>query len=285
MTTSPRTLLIADDDARMVRLITEHLLHADMQWRILRASNGREAVEVAQQEVPDVILTDWDMPVLNGIDAIRQIRKHEATSHIPVIMATGEMLTSEDLRIALEAGAWDYLRKPIDLVEMDARLKSALRLRQQQQQIEQLLKQDIDLKNRQLSTTSMLMVEKSSLLQGLYEELSNLVNEQPELAPKLSKLQRRLTNHLEADESWLSFRTHFEEVHPEFFTKLTNLATDLSQKDAKMCAYLKMGMDTKEIAHLLNITPASVRTSVYRIKKRMNLPEEDTLRDFLTRFE
>lgn len=283
------SLLIADDQSDIVRLIVGHLTQSTTEWQIYRASNGQEAFEVAKLEKPDLILMDWDMPVLNGLEATRLIRKHEDTSEIPVIMATGEMTSSENLQMALEAGAWDYIRKPIDFVELKARIHATLRLRKQQEEIRQLLKNEIDLKNRKLSTTSMLIVEKNQVIQQFSDDLSELTSSFPEslsttekeLAEKIEKLKKRIYHHLELDDSWTTFKLHFEDVHPHFFQEVLAISEDISQKDMKLCAYLKLGMDTKEIAQLLNVTPASIRTAMYRLKKRMKIKEEDSLRDFL----
>ena len=285
-----KSILIADDSPDIVRLIVGELNRSKQPWQIFRAGNGREAFEVAKLEIPDLILMDWDMPEMNGLEATRNIRKHEDTSEIPVIMATGEMTSSENLQIALEAGAWDYVRKPIDFVELKARINSALRLREQQAEIKRLLNNEIDLKNRKLSTTSMLIVEKNSVIQKFHEDLEDLSkplqikgrsDSEKKVLDHILKVQKRIHHHLEADDSWSTFKMHFEEVHPHFFKSLSEKGSDISHKDLKLCAYLKLGMDTKEIARLLNVTAASVRTAMYRLKKRMNIEEDESLRDFL----
>ncbi|MEO1253303.1 MAG: response regulator [Bacteroidota bacterium] len=285
-----RSILIADDSAEIVRLIVGELNRSKESWKIFRAGNGKEAFEVAKIEVPSLILMDWDMPEINGLEATRNIRKHENTSEIPIIMATGEMTSSENLQIALEAGAWDYVRKPIDFVELKARIHSALRLREQQAEIKRLLSNEIDLKNRKLSTTSMLIVEKNSVIQKFHEDLDDLSkpltirqrsDSEQKVLDNILHVQKRIHYHLEADDSWSTFKMHFEEVHPNFFKLLSREGSDISHKDLKLCAYLKLGMDTKEIARLLNVTAASVRTAMYRLKKKLNVNEEDSLRDFL----
>lgn len=285
------TLLIADDDQQVVRLIVDKLSVNRPRLRILRAHNGVEACRIAEIEAPDLILMDWDMPILNGIEAIRRLKKNPVTSEIPVIMATGEMTSSENLQIALEVGAWDYVRKPIDFVELNARINATIRLKEQQQVIRDLMKSDIDLKNRKLSTTSMLIVEKNTLIQEFHQEIGlaatplekahELSARESELLAQINKLRKRIRHHLETDDSWVTFKVHFEEVHPNFFKKLTSANGPVSHKDLKLCAYLKLNMDTKEIAQLLNVTPASVRTAMYRVKKRLNLQEDDNLRDYL----
>ncbi|MEP4092502.1 response regulator [Reichenbachiella sp.] len=284
------SILIADDQPDIVRLIVDHLNKNEYEWQVFRAGNGKEAFEVAKLEKPDLILMDWDMPELNGLEATRSIRKHEDTADIPVIMATGEMTSSENLQMALEAGAWDYVRKPIDFVELKARINSTLRLKRQQEEIKQLLSNEIDLKNRKLSTTSMLIVEKNSVIQRFDDDLSELAkpiedtdrsSKEELLLTHINQIKKRLYHHLELDDSWATFKLHFEEVHPHFFQSLLAKGDDISQKDLKLCAYLKLGMDTKEIANLLNVTPASIRTAMYRLKKRLDIKEEESLRDFL----
>lgn len=289
-----RSILIADDSPDIVRLIVGELNRGKESWQIFRAGNGKEAFEVAKLEVPDLILMDWDMPEMNGLESTRNIRKHENTSEIPVIMATGEMTSSENLQIALEAGAWDYVRKPIDFVELKARIHSALRLKEQQAEIKRLLSNEIDLKNRKLSTTSMLIVEKNGIIQKFHEDLEDLSkplqvgdksDSEEKVLDNILKIKKRIHHHLEADDSWATFKMHFEEVHPHFFKSLTEKGSDISHKDMKLCAYLKLGMDTKEIARLLNVTAASVRTAMYRLKKRLEVHEEDSLRDFLVQLD
>lgn len=285
-----RSILIADDSPDIVRLIVGELNRGKDSWQIFRAGNGVEALEVTKLELPDLIIMDWDMPEMNGLEATRKIRSHEHTSEIPIIMATGEMTSSDNLKMALEAGAWDYIRKPIDFVELKARLNSALRLREQQIEIKRLLGNEIDLKNRKLSTTSMLIVEKNNLIQKFHEDLEDLSKplrsgvrstSENEVLSHLQQIKKRIHHHLETDHSWTTFKMHFEEVHPHFFRSLTEKSDDISHKDLKLCAYLKLGMDTKEIARLLNVTPASIRTAMYRLKKKLGIERDDGLRDFL----
>lgn len=266
-------------------MIAAELKTKNPHYRVINASNGEMGVEVAKSQQPDVIIMDWDMPVMNGIEATRRLRNENATHQIPIVMATGQMTSPEDLRIALEAGATDYVRKPIDFVELAARINTALRLREQNQAIQDLLQSDLDLKSRKLSTTSMLIVEKNDLMQTFFHDLSELEDSikdrKSDGLGELKELKRRISNHLEVDNSWETFKLHFDEVNPNFFEEIQKLAPDLSHKDLKLCAYVKLGMDNKQIARLLNITPASTRTSLTRLKKKLGLDLEEGLRQLL----
>lgn len=281
-----KTILIVDDNRDIIRMIAEDLRSGDQDINILNANNGLNGIRVAQKEMPDLIILDWDMPIMNGLEAIRRLKNDASTHDIPVIMATGQMTSSQDLQLALETGAVDYLRKPIDIVELRARISTTMRMKEQHEAIKDLLQKEIELKNRKLSTTSMLLVEKNGLLQEFARDIDRLLTamktEDADSVQKLVKnLKRRISNHLDVDSGWDTFKVHFEEVNPVFFARLKMLSGDLSNKDLKMCAYLKLGMDNKEIARLLNITPASVRTSLYRLKIKIGIDEEENLRDFI----
>ena len=276
-----KTFLIVDDQKEVIRAIAQEIRQKLPGFRIINAGNGAKGVEVAVKEHPDLILMDWEMPEMNGIEAIRALKNNPDTHDIPVVMATGQMTSSEDLQVALDAGAVDYVRKPIDFIELTARINTALRIADQHKSIQQLLQSEIDLKNRKLSTTSMLIVEKNGLMQefqnGL-EELHHMIpDEAPDARKQLKTLRRRISHHLELDDSWETFKVHFDEVNPTFFDNLQKMSPDISHKDVKLCAYVKLGMDNKQIAQLLNISHASARTALFRLKKKLGLEQEDSL--------
>lgn len=86
---------------------------------------------------------------------------------------------------------------------------------------------------------------------------------------------------LESDKEWESFQIHFNAVNDNFYDKLINLHPDLTNTELRFCAFVKLHMQTKEIARILLIDPRSVQTARYRIKKKMMLDEETDLRDYL----
>ncbi len=121
-----RSILVVDDDPSVVLSIFEMLQESFTDYTFLQANSGRTAFKVALAKKPNLIITDWDMPDLNGIELIRMLKSDVKTAEIPVIMATGVMVTSEHLRLALEAGATDFLRKPIDGIELQARVNAMI---------------------------------------------------------------------------------------------------------------------------------------------------------------
>ncbi len=81
-----RTILVADDETHILHVVSLKLKNAG--YRVLTARDGQEALEMAQQEKPDLLITDYHMPQLSGIELCRRLKLDPATSHIPAIMLT-----------------------------------------------------------------------------------------------------------------------------------------------------------------------------------------------------
>ena len=118
--TSRHRVLVADEDAGILRLLTE-VLSDDFDVTIAR--NGREAVELAATSQPDLVMLDLGMPIVDGFMACRLIRA--ADPDVPIVILSGR--TDEaSLRTAFEAGASDYLTKPFTVSVLRSRLRANL---------------------------------------------------------------------------------------------------------------------------------------------------------------
>jgi len=137
------TVLIVDDEPMLRQMVREHLERHGLQ--IEEAESGQEALEFAHRVNPDLILLDIMMPDLNGLQVCQALREHEATRAIPVVLLTSQDGLEDRIR-GLDAGANDYLTKPVQPGELLARVKAHLRTRelwegleQQQKDLTQLL--------------------------------------------------------------------------------------------------------------------------------------------------
>lgn len=143
----------------------------------------------------------------------------------------------------------------------------------------------IDHKNRELSSFSLHMIEKNEIFSTLKEQLERLQTLAPQeelLAKRLKELLKLVKQHTQATEEWERFKHYFEEVHPDFFKKLQEKTEEeLSAKELKLCAYLKLHLDTKSIANLLDMSVRSVESYKYRIKKKLALEEAAALQEYL----
>ncbi len=115
------TVLVVDDDTKTADMLRRTLIYEG--YRVFKASNGVEALTHARDYRPDLIVLDWNMPVMDGMAALERMRK---TDHTPVLMLTGRSDVDERVR-ALEQGADDYLVKPFAPEELIARVRALLR--------------------------------------------------------------------------------------------------------------------------------------------------------------
>ena len=135
-----KNILIVDDKPKNLSVINDLFTESKLPYKIMNSPNGKIALETIEKKRPDLIITDWDMPEMDGIEFIKQLKSNKLTNDIPVIMCTGVMTSSENLETALDAGAVDYIRKPVDKIELIARTKANLHLAENYQKIKRLNK-------------------------------------------------------------------------------------------------------------------------------------------------
>jgi len=138
-------------------------------------------------------------------------------------------------------------------------------------------------KHRELVTKIMQIAKRDSDLKTIHtdlKEIYGLSNSSTKL--KLSKIIRRLNDALNIEEGWEVFNVYFQEMHPSFYRQLKERDSSLSNNDLRHCTFLKMGMNTQEVAQLLNVSKKSVEVARYRIKKKLNLSSEESLPDYIS---
>ena len=129
-----KTILIADDEEGITMLLAT--LCEDRGYRTISASNGREAVEMAVRNLPDLIVMDATMPEKSGFDATRELKSNARTQHIPIVMLTGLKTRADRLR-GIAAGADDFLTKPVDGEEFALRVSNNLKIKEYHDFVEQ----------------------------------------------------------------------------------------------------------------------------------------------------
>ncbi|MDR3711836.1 MAG: triple tyrosine motif-containing protein [Puia sp.] len=141
----------------------------------------------------------------------------------------------------------------------------------------------INFKNKELAMATMHLVERGKILAKIREELvQRLKNIQaPAVSEEFKPILRMLDEVEKSDADWDRFSNHFDEVHNNFLSTLKKKFPVLSATDLKLCAYLRMNLSSKEIAQLMNISVKGVEVSRYRLRKKLALPTEVNLFDFL----
>jgi len=118
------SILIADDEPNQLELLDFNLKSAG--FSIIKASNGLEALELIENHSPDLIILDWMMPKMSGIDVCRTLRSRSETKQTPIIILSARSEDS-DKSLGLDTGADDYISKPFSPKELVSRVKALLR--------------------------------------------------------------------------------------------------------------------------------------------------------------
>ena len=395
-------VLLVDDEPLNLKLYDKMLKEHNFQ--ISTASNGKECLEKVQESFPDLVILDWNMPVMNGIETLEILKKDHATKDIPVLMITGVMTSSEDLAYAMTVGAIDFLKKPFDKQELNARVKNILLLYESLNALkaqnslledktlfitsliesiphpviyyslegillmcnkfsEELLgtskseligrsvyryflseevafhvQKDMELiqtrtalsyekngvsgnktylisKNlvvdRQDQPTGIISVftdvsaikqaneeiintKKAELISGTIKLMnvnelnSNLISDLQKLFPHINKEGQEVIRQIESKykltangQIWSDFETRFEHAFDSFFKVLLEKFPTLTPNERKLCALLRSGLSSKDIAMLTFQNPQSVDVARYRLRKKLNLINDENLIDFL----
>ena len=157
-------ILVVDDHPDNVEIIDARL--SSRGYQIETAANGEEALARVHANPPHLILCDVMMPVMDGYEVSRRVKNDESLPYIPIILVTARDSTADKVE-GLEAGADDYLTKPINFPELEARVRSMLRIKR--------LQDELDLKNRELERTNQELevanrkLRKLSITDGLTE--------------------------------------------------------------------------------------------------------------------
>ncbi|PWK78448.1 YXYXY domain-containing protein [Mucilaginibacter oryzae] len=145
------------------------------------------------------------------------------------------------------------------------------------------LESEIEFKNSELASTAMNLVQKKEFLVKVKEELQRLHKAGGDVVEtsEIKKLLRLLTEENKINEEWEQFSMHFNKVHADFLTVIKDRYPTINQQELKLCAYLIMNLSSKEIAQLMAISVRGVEISRYRLRKKLQIPTEVNLFEFL----
>ena len=143
---------------------------------------------------------------------------------------------------------------------------------------EQTLLNELKHRERELSMLAVHSHEKNEFLLGLKRDLEGYEKSE---GLNFRSMKRNIEGQLESDANWKRFVNHFENVHPNFFNKLQLQSKNLTDNDLKLSAYIRIGLANKELAATLGIDYNSARNAIYRLKKKLNLTQEQDLREFI----
>lgn len=285
------TILAVDDQPEYLQTYAAYLFEEKVPYKIISALNGKMALELATAESPDVIIMDWQMPVMDGLTAVKELKKNKQLKDIPVIMASGIMLSSEDLKEALEAGASDYIRKPIDKVELLARVHSHIKISRYIKTLKDQKKTIETERTRRIThikeTLHELCKKTEEMIRFTFKEHKSIISELENLQKNtqnekeiLDNVTHALSEICDVYNNYNSVcQLHFQE--DDYLRKLINKHPQLLPNEIELCLLLKRNLPSKEIAEMTYRSVNTIKVARSKLRTKLGLNGEDNLFNYL----
>jgi len=272
-------ILVVDDHVENIQTIIQLLESLYPEARYYQATDGKAGLYLCENNSFDLVISDWDMPGMSGIDLIRSLKSNDRTKHIPVIIVTAIMLTAADLKVALTAGAHDYIRNPVDPLELTARVNAALTLSKKHR--EELRKKDAELLEKTMihAKNNEFSIELAKKL----TDLSDICKDNADLNNNIQSLLSNLDQKIHED-SWKSFEVSFQAIHTDFIRDLLAKFPNLSSAEIRLCILLKLGLSIKDMAMMLYQSPESLKVSRSRLRNKLAIDKDLSFQSFFSSF-
>jgi len=316
---NPKVLIV--DDREFDRILYKEFLN-EVNYDFFELDDGAGLIDFLKTTIPDLIILDWQMPLVGGMASLKLLKQNNVFKEIPVIIITGQK-NEKVLDEAFAFGGIDFINKPVSKTELTARVQNVLNLTQakkllleQKNELQELnsiirvqkeeLKESLQLKiqtseqreqslNKEMNVGKRRMitmeVDSNKILNNLMGIRSNVQACNNSLVKvegiplavlkKLKSVDRELESLIEENKSKDKFQELFSNIDPEFFKKLSAINSKLTPLDLKHCAFIKMNLDNYELKRVLNVEMKSIQMTRYRLKKKLKLTEDDSLREFI----
>ncbi|WKN43860.1 tetratricopeptide repeat protein [Tunicatimonas pelagia] len=258
--------------------LQDSLLNAEKLREIVRLENRHELEKKEQQ----LLVQEQSMELMQQEAQMQDFFRNGLLIGIVTLGFIGYLIVSRQ-RLKIQKNK-ELLNKNREVFQSRQALDQAELENAQLKQKE--LAQELEYKNKELTSYTINFIQKNELIEELKVSIQQMKRQaEPEVRQQLTSLSRLVDHNLHIDREWEDFKRHFEEVHKDFFALLKYHCPELSTGELKLCALLKLNMSMKEMANILGISPDSVKTARYRLRKKLGLGREDKLIDFIINLE
>ncbi|WP_461063369.1 tetratricopeptide repeat protein [Spirosoma horti] len=147
---------------------------------------------------------------------------------------------------------------------------------------EENLKGQLELKSNELTSHTLQIIQKNQVLEAIKDDLAAILkDDKRDQKKQLRQLLEKIGQRFDRDKYWDDFRRIFDQIHPHFFEQLAHQFPDLTPTDLRLIALLKMNINSADVATLLGISSDSLRVSRYRLRKKIGLPEGESLSAYI----
>lgn len=260
---------------------SEHTGNRAESYRYLRLymeEYQRNVTEIMKQEVPKARARE---AIARRNDAIKLLAQDAELSRRMGYVAV--LLLVVLLLVGVVAVVYFYQRYKIRRIE-NRELRNSLRQEALIYSVNRKnFENDIKQKDCEISSSTLLLANKNEVLQQISAITKSYYDEGKVPAEYVAQVNAVIGDSLKNDDEWQRFKLHFDSVHPNFFVKLKELSAKLTENDLRLCAYISIGMRAKQIAEMLSVSPDSVNTNRYRLRKKLGLQRGDSLDEYLRR--
>lgn len=271
-----------------------------------------------QKKEPDIIIMDVKLAgKMDGIEAARIITEKY---NCGIIFLTS-LNKSEVFNKSFSLKPYAYLFKPVDIDQIRvaievanyqrnleitneriiSELKNEIEQRKKaekernqrlqerikaEQKVNNLMRNkhqmELDLINRELATSSIFISQKNKIIGLIRKDINRLLrNEKSITKTEMARVLKTIDENVKFDNDWYRIKAHFEKIYPGFFDRLRKKFPQLTPNDHKLCALLRMNLNTKEISQILKITAPSTEISRIRLRKKLDLPKNINLTQYI----
>ncbi len=270
-------LLVIEDDLTLARSIKSYF--EDYEYKVLHAADGTEGLNLYFQHHPKVVITDLQLPGMDGIEILSQIHADDADLPVLVISGSG---TIQDVVQAMRQGAWDYLIKPISQISflrysVEKALERA-RLISENQAYREHLEEQVAKRTEELNAVNQQMENKNIALReilGALEDEKDAIgqnirsNVEKIILPLIANLRVRINEDERKQLDLLE--SHLQQITAPYNETMGETASQLSPMELRVALHIRQGLSAKEIAQVENISVDTVSTHRRSIRRKLGL--------------
>ncbi|WP_339837359.1 tetratricopeptide repeat protein [uncultured Maribacter sp.] len=288
----------ANQPNRAIPFFEKAIIISDSIGAIPQASYAYFHRSKSFQELKEYKKSLEDFVLYNNLkDSIYTIKKSQQIEEMRTIFETEKKeveiaLQEEEIKALNEKGRADNLKKGLyaggmtSALALSGLLVFGFRQRMKKNKVErekqeEIYKQEIAHKKKELTSQTLHLVQKNTFIQELRENLEGLRSSPEKFKVEFRRIVMLLKKQHAEDKDWEIFKSYFADVHNNFDNKLKSIYADITEKEIRLAAFLRMNLTTKEIAATLNVLPDSILKSKYRLKKKLNLDKDTDLTTFL----
>ncbi len=290
-----KKILIIDDEPDSIAVF-ELLL---TNYEIISTTNPINSIQLILETCPDLIILDWVMPQKEGIEVLREIKKVAEIAEIPIILVSGIRTHSTNLSEALKSGSVDFIKKPLDAIELEARIMASIEthdnLKENRKLQEVIYNNELEIaksktiyyqnelskREREMIVSAITIFQNRKLLGVLkteiFDELTDLSQHQKSQIYNILDRYENIANSF----NWELFERRFTELSAGFYINLKSDYPTLTFGEQQICAFFKLGLTIKEISILNYSSYDAVRKAVHRLRKKLNIDGKIDLSLFL----